>query len=348
MELRQLRYFIAVAEELNFTKAARRLQIAQPPLSRQIQSLETEIGVRLFERNSSRVLLTDAGLRFLHEARTVLQHASRAVEIARQAKDGEIGTVRIGFGKGLGDIVSRVINRYLRLFPGVEIDVKDIASGFQTKALLAREIDVGFLRPPIESLGLSAKQLFEERISVVLRRSSPLAKHRRLRLKYLEHEPLLLIHRDISPGAYDKTIELYRQCGLAPKIVPTQTTPYDEAGAILVESGKGIYLAVGNSPCHPSFADRLIALPLMEPTAKVGVHIVWRSNDQAQSVLSFVDFTRQMFEKVPATIDMTRDADSILRFSSRVGRQPGRGTRQTGGRPRTRERSGPGRNGFRR
>jgi DNA-binding transcriptional LysR family regulator len=347
MELRQLRYFIAVAEELNFTKAARRLQIAQPPLSRQIQGLETEIGVRLLDRNSSRVFLTDAGLRFLHEARTVLQHASRAVEIARQAKDGELGTVRIGFGKGLGDIVSRVIHRYLRLFPGVEIDVKDIVSGFQTKAVVAREIDVGFSRPPIDSLELSSKQLFEERMSVVLRRSSPLAKRRHLRLKHLEHEPLLLIHRNISPGAYDRTIELYRQCGLAPKIVPTQTMPYDEAGAILVESGKGIYLAVGKNPCHPSFADRLIALPLMEPTAKVGVHIVWRTDEQAKLVLNFVEFTRQMFANVPAIVDMSRDADSIFGLGSRTGKRPSSGTRQTGGRPRIRERSGPGRNGSR-
>ena len=324
-----MRYFIAVAEELNFTRAARRLQIAQPPLSRQILRLETQIGVRLFERNSSRVFLTDAGLRFLHEARTVLQHASRAVEIARQAKDGEIGTVRIGFAKGLGDIVSRIIHRYLRLFPGVEIDVRDIASGFQTKALLAREIDVGFLRPPIDSPELSSKQLFEEKMSVVLRRSSPLAKRRHLRLKHLEHEPLLLIHRNISPGAYDRTVELYRKCGLAPKIVPTQTMPYDEAGAILVESGKGIYLAVGNSPCHPSFADRLIALPLMEPTAKVGVHIVWRKDDQAQPVLNFVDFARQMFKRFPATVDMTHDADSIPGLGSRAGRRPRRGARRT-------------------
>jgi DNA-binding transcriptional LysR family regulator len=312
MELRQLRYFIAVAEELNFTKAARRLEIAQPPLSRQIQGLEAEIGVKLFERKATGVFLTDAGLRFLPEARTVLQHSSRAVEIARQANDGEIGTVRIGIGKGLGDIVSRVINRHLRLFPGVEVDVRDIASGWQTKALLAREIDVGFLRPPIDSLKLRSKHLFQERMSVVLRRSSPLAKRPHLRLKHLAQEPLLLIGRGISPGAYDKIVELYRQSGVNPRIVPTQTMPYDEAGAILVDSGKGIYLAVGKNPCHPSFADRLIALPLMESTATLGVHIVWRNDEQGKPALNFVNFACKMFENVPTIVDLNRDADDIL------------------------------------
>jgi len=312
MELRQLRYFVAVAEELSFTKAAKRLGIAQPPLSRQIQGLESEIGVKLCERNSSRVFLTDAGRRFLHEARVVLQHAARAIEIARRAKEGEVGTVRIGIGKGLGDIVSRVINRHLRTFPGVEIDVRDIASGMQTQALSTREIDVGFLRPPIDGMRFRSEQLFRERMSVVLKRSSPLAKNRGLRLRELAKEPVLLIDRNISPGAYDKTVELYRAAGLAPKVVPTQTMPYDEAGAILVDSGRGIYLAVGKNPCHPSFADRLIAIPLTDSAATLGVHIVWRKDEQEKSILSFVAFTRKMFEAVPDVIDLTRDADDIF------------------------------------
>lgn len=312
MELRQLRYFVAVAEELNFTKAARRLHIAQPPLSRQIQSLEEEIEVKLLERNSARVLLTDAGVRFLREARTVLQHAERAIEIARRAKEGEIGTVRLGIGKGLGDIVSRIINRHLRVFPGVEIDVRDIASGMQTKALGAREIDVGFLRPPIDGPGFSSKRLFEERMSAVLRRSSPLAKKHQLRLKDLADQPVLLIDRAISPGAYDKILELYRRSGLNLKIVPTRTMPYDEAGAILVDSGKGIYLAVGKNPCHPSFADRLIAIPLMERSATMEVHIVWRTEEHEKPVLDFVNSACRMFENVSAVVDLTQDADDIL------------------------------------
>jgi DNA-binding transcriptional LysR family regulator len=295
MELRHLRYFVMVAEELNFTRAARRLDVAQPVLSRQIHDLESEIGVQLFDRNSSRVFLTDAGSRFLSEARVVLQHAVQAVDAARQVQAGAAGTLRVAIGKGLGDVVSRIINGYLRLFPTVEIDVKDVASGFQSEALENRKVDVGFMRPPFRNAQLTSSLLFEERFSVVLRKASPLAKKARIRLKDLAHENLLMIDKNISPGFNDKVLELLRNAGITPKITPTETMPYDEAGAILVESGKGIYLAVGEGPYYPSFADYLVALPLDEPSAVMPVHIVWRNNEQARTTLDFVRFARSMF-----------------------------------------------------
>jgi DNA-binding transcriptional LysR family regulator len=297
MELRHLRYFVMVAEELNFTRAARRLDIAQPVLSRQIHDLESEIGVRLFERNSSRVFLTDAGSRFLSEARVVLQHAVQAVEAARQVQAGAAGTLRVAIGKGLGDVVSRIINGYLRLFPTVEIDVKDVASGFQSEAFEDRKIDAGFMRPPFNSPLLTSSLLFEERFSVVLRKSSPLAKRARIRLKDLAQQNILMIDKNISPGFNDKVLELFRNAGIAPKITPTETMPYDEAGAILIESGKGIYLAVGEGPYYPSFADHLVALPLDEPSAIMPVHIAWRKNEQAITTLEFVKYAQSVFEQ---------------------------------------------------
>jgi len=295
MELRHLRYFVAVAEKLNFTKAARTLQIAQPPLSRQIRDLEAEVGVVLFERNRGRVFLTDAGLRFLNEVRVVLQHVSQAVDAARQASAGGVGTIRLGIGKGLGDVVSRVVNEYLRFFPRMEFDVRDIPSGFQSEAFAGRKIDVGFMRPPVNDLQLDSALLFKERFTVVVRKTSALLKHRRLRLRHLAGQSLLLIDRHISPGAYDKTLELFRASGVTPKIIPTSTMPYDEGGAVLVESGRGIYLALGKNPIHPSFADRLVALPLAEPSAVIEVQVVWDKNEQSKTTLDFVKFTRSMF-----------------------------------------------------
>lgn len=295
MELRHLHSFIAVAEELNFTKAARRLQIAQPPVSRHIRDLESELGVKLFERNSSRVFLTDAGRGFLNEIRVVLQHVSQAVEAARQAGTGGSGTVRLAIGKGLGDAVGKIVNEYLRLFPKVEIDVRDIASGFQTEAFLDRKIDIGFMRSPIDAPQLASAPLFQEPFSVVLRKSSPLANRRALRLHHLVGETLLLIDRRISPGAYDRTLALFRERGIEPKIVSTATMPYEEAGSILVDSGRGIYLAVGRNPIHPSFTDRLISLPLDEPSALIEVRIVWRRDEQAKTTMDFVQFARERF-----------------------------------------------------
>ncbi|HEV3483344.1 MAG TPA: LysR substrate-binding domain-containing protein [Candidatus Acidoferrales bacterium] len=292
MELRHLRYFVIIAEELNFTKAAKRLEVGQPVLSRQIHDLEREIGVQLFDRNSSRVFLTDAGNSFLSEARVVLQHAAQAVEAAKQVQAGAAGTLRVAIGKGLGDVVSRIINGYLRLFPGVEVDVKNVASGFQSEAFDNRTIDVGFMRPPLSNPQLTSSLLFEEGFSVVLRKSSPLARRRRIRLKDLARENVLMIDRNISPGFNEKMLDLFRNAGIAPKIIPTETMPYDEAGAILVESGKGIYLAVGEGPYYPSFADRLVALPLDERSAVMPVHIVWRKDEKAKTTLEFVRYAQ--------------------------------------------------------
>lgn len=308
MELRHLHSFIAVAEELNFTKAARRLQIAQPPVSRHIRDLESELGVKLFDRNSSRVFLTDAGRGFLNEVRVALQHVSQAVEMARQAGSGGSGTVRLAIGKGLGDAVGKIVNEYLRLFPKMEIDVRDIASGFQSDAFLERKIDVGFMRSPIDAPQLASAPLFQEPFSVVLRKSSPLANRKTLRLRHLAGQTLLLIDRRISPGAYDQTLALFREQSIEPKVVSTATMPYEEAGSILVDSGRGIYLAVGRNPIHPSFADRLISLPLDEPSAVIEVRIVWRRDEQAKTTLDFVQFARERFqpEEGPAQRNLPR------------------------------------------
>ena len=299
MELRHLHSFIAVAEELSFTKAAKRLQIAQPPVSRHVRDLETELGIQLFERNSSRVFLTDAGRSFLNEVRVVVQHVAQAVEAARQASGGWAGTVRLGIAKGLGDVISRILNEYLRLASRVEIDVLDIPSGFQGAALMDRKIDVGFMRPPVDSPQLESSPLFLEPFSVVLRKKSPLGKRKALHVRDLVDETLLLIDRRISPGVYDKTLALFREQGFKPKTVPTGTISADEAGSVLVDSGKGIFLAVGRNPIHPAFTDRLVSLPLKDPSALTEVYIVWRRNEQAKATLDFVQFARNTFQNKP-------------------------------------------------
>ena len=284
---------------LHFTQAAKALHVAQPPLSRQIRALEEELGVRLLERNSSRVLLTQAGAMFLEEARAILLRVASAAQLAKDAGAGRTGTVRLGIGLGLGDTVSRVINRHLQKYPEVEIDVINLPSGLQSESLIKRRIDVGFLRPPLDTFHLHSRRIITERLSVVLRASSPLAKQKRLTLRQIAKEPLLLIAKEVSPGVYEKTLDLYRKARLVPKIIPTETTPLDEAGAILVDSGKGIYIAVGSHPCHPSFAGRLAAVPLAEPSATVEAHVAWRKEERAKAVLNFVEFTREIFATSP-------------------------------------------------
>ena len=304
MKLNHLRYFTAVAEDLSFTKAARRLKMAQPPLSRQIRSLETEIGVQLFERRSGKVLLTDAGCRFLPAVRLALEQIEAAVDVVRQTKDGELGTVRVGFGKGLGDVVSLVINQHMRFFPKIEVDVRDILSGHQIEALLGRKIDVGFSHGPPTSRDLASEKLFEESLSIVLARSNALSKRPYLRLKDLSHQTLLLIERWISPNVHDLAVTLCRDAGLSPRIVLTESTIYDEVGAMMAASGKGVFIAVGKNPCHPSFADQLVALNLREPLAKLEVHAAWRRGESSSTILNFIETTRTLLQRAGRVLDM--------------------------------------------
>jgi DNA-binding transcriptional LysR family regulator len=312
MELHHLRYFLAVAEDLSFTSAAKRLKISQPPLSRQIQSLENELGVQLFERRSRKVFLTDSGSQFMTAARLVLEQAQLAVDVARQSRNGELGTVRVGFGKGLGDVVSLVINQHVRIFPEIEFDFRDILSGHQSESLLNRKIDVGFSHGPATSLEVASEKLFRESLSVVLPRTNPLAKRRYLRLNDLRHETLLLIERWISPHVHDLALSLCRNAGLSPRIVMTESTCYDEAGAMMAASGKGVFLAVGKNPTHPSFTDRLVALNLREPQATIEVHAAWRRDESARTILNFIQTARAQLQSVTRVLDM-RDFPHIVR-----------------------------------
>lgn len=296
MELRHLRYFIGAAEDLCFTKTAKRLHVAQPSLSRQIQQLEEEIGVELFYRHRAGVFLTEGGRVFLTEARKVIAQADHALAMARRTKSGEIGLLRVGIAWGLGDRVSRILGRHCERIPGIEIECKNMASGLQNEALRTRQIDVGFFRPFIDQVHLKSLFLFEEPMIVVLRKSSSLSRFKKLRVKALAKEPLLLIDRNVCTSAYDKTLEIYRKAAVRPQIIPTTTLPYEEAGAILVASGKGIYLGVGAHPCPPAFSDRIGSVLLDEPGAKIPVYMAWRPDESSRPVLEFVESVRRHFE----------------------------------------------------
>lgn len=293
MELRHLRYFVAVAEDLNFTKASQRLHIAQPPLSRQIRQLEDELGIQLFIRDRKRVTLTDAGQAFLKEAKSLIAQTARVLDSARRMQNGEAGIVRIGIAAGLGELVNRVIAQHSKRFPGVELQGKDIFSTLQNEALRDRKIDVGFLRPPIDPVNVMSEELLKERFVVLVSKSNPLSKHKTLHLKQLINEPLLLHERNVSSGVYDRVLGLYHRAGITPNVVHTATGPYEEAGAILVASGKGIYLGVGEVVAHPACGSQVAVVPLDEPGAAMAVHVAWRKEERSPAVLSFLDSVRR-------------------------------------------------------
>src|SRR5580700_1613600 len=194
MELRQLRYFIAVAEELHFRRAAERLHMSQPPLSQQIRALEDELGFTLLTRTRRRVELTPAGEAFLRAARALLSELDGAVATARRIDAGQTGRLRVGFvGSALLSIVPGTVERFRSSRPGVAIELRERSTVDQLRAVAAGVIDVGLVRPPIEDeAGLRAETVLRERTVAALPVGHPLAALQRVPMRRLAAEPLVL------------------------------------------------------------------------------------------------------------------------------------------------------------
>jgi DNA-binding transcriptional LysR family regulator len=300
MELRHVRYFLAVAEHLNFSKAAQQLHIAQPPLSRQIRQLEDDLGVSLFTRNKRKVQLTKAGRVFLDEARKLVVQAGHATEAARHAQQGESGLVRIGIASGLGGTVSRVVADHCKHFPAVNVECKDVFSSSQSALLNKREIDVGFLRPPIDRVNLDCELLFEEEFVAVLPQTHRLARRKSIRLKEIADEPLIIFDRSFSSGLYDKILGLYSRQGLTPHFTVTHVEPHEEAGAIMVALGKAVFIGVGAIVTRSVHDIELATVRLNEAEAKIEVYMAWRKDEDSPAVLSILNSTRRVLGRQSA------------------------------------------------
>ncbi len=229
MELRQLRYFVAVAEELHFRRAAARLHISQPPLSQQIHQLESEIGCILLARTRRRVELTPAGEAFLHDARLVLGELEGAVATAQRIGSGQTGRLRVNFvGSALLSLVPGAVQRFRIARPNVEIQIRERPTTEQVRAVVAGTVDVGLVRPPFdEQPELRAEVVLRERTVAALPSGHPLTELRRVPLRRLASEPLVLFPRSQAPGFHDLLISSLAATGTNPRVVqyaPEMTT----------------------------------------------------------------------------------------------------------------------------
>ncbi len=241
MELRHLHYFIAVAEELHFGRAAGRLNISQPPLSQQIMQLEEEIGVRLFSRTRRNVQLTQAGEVFLAEARRIITASEEAVRRAVRADKGEIGYLAVGFiGSANYSVLPPVIREFRKCFPDVELTLTEMNTSQQFEALHEGRIQVGFMRPPpgIEDTGLSVEAVYREPLAIAMPGSHPLRDRKTLPLRLLAKESFIMIPRQRGPGFFDYIIALCQQEGFSPNIVLEASQFHTIVG--LVAAGIGI------------------------------------------------------------------------------------------------------------
>jgi len=242
VELRQLRYFVAVAEELHFRRAAERLHISQPPLSQQIRALEEELGFPLLVRTRRRVDLTPAGAAFLRDARALLSELEGAVATARRIDAGQTGRLRISFvGSALLSIVPGTVERFRAARPGVEIELRERPTADQERAVRAGVADVGLVRPPIDDDGqLRVATVLRERTVAALPAGHPLAELRRVPLRRLAAEPLVLFPRDQAPGYHDLLIGSLGEAGPAPRVI--QYAPEMLTIIGLVAAGAGVSL----------------------------------------------------------------------------------------------------------
>lgn len=289
MELRHLRYFIAVAEELHFGRAAEALGISQPPLSQQIQALEEEIGARLLERTNRRVALTEAGRLFLDEARQVLARVDRAVLLARRAHQGELGELRIGFTASapFTSTIPRSIHAFRQAYPEVHLDLQEMSSRQVVEALQEERLHVGVIRSFALPDSLEAVELFSEPLVAILRADHPLAAESvdGLAMAALAEEPFVFFPRSYGTGLYDQLQALARQAGFTPRIAQEAGEAMTIIG--LVAAGLGVSMLPGSF--RRTRVDGVVYRTLVDPGASSSVLLVRRRGERAPAALAFIE-----------------------------------------------------------
>ena len=291
MHTEYLRYFVAVAEELHFGRAAARLSMSQQPLSRQIQRLESEVGVRLFERTTRRVTLTPAGEVFLEETRKTLDALDKAVGAARQAERGEVGTLRVGYtATALYNLLPEVVRSFGESFPGVRLDLAEMGSAELEAAILAGDVQAAFLYGFAGGPGVESVVLRDERIVVALPEGHPLAGRDAVSLRELAGEPFVFYPRHRGPGLYDRIIGFCREAGFSPDVV--QEAAHEHTVIGLVASWVGVALVFD---CMRKLGrSGVVYRPIADVDASVELGLLWRADDPSPSLRAFVDLARDI------------------------------------------------------
>jgi|ERR1051326_363013 DNA-binding transcriptional LysR family regulator len=276
MELRHLRYFLAVAESLHFGRAAQQLRIAQPSVSHQIRQLESELQTKLFERSKKHVTLTESGQLFLEESRLILEHADRAALTARTGKRSETGQVRVGFDYWIDwTKLGEAVRRFDKTHPTVHVQLFSMSSAQQIASLHEGRIDVGLVRPPVTDPRLSSEDLLAESFVLALAENHRLAAHKRIALTSLRDERFITAERESLPTLYDLTYRLFHAAGFMPKVHHEVDYPGMVLG--LVATGVGISLVPLSASRIPYAGVRFVRLqrspPILETT------VVWRRED---------------------------------------------------------------------
>ena len=289
MELRHLRYFIAVAEELHFGRAAISLGISQPPLSQQIQALEQELGARLFDRTNRRVALSEAGRLFLDEARQILSQVEKASDIARRAQLGELGELKIGFTASapFTSSIPQAILAFRQHYPAVHLALQEMSSREVAERLEEEAMHVGIMRPLPLPESLVAVELLREPLVAVLRSDHPLATdtEQGIYLKQLATEPFVFFPRSYGSGLYAQLLDLAREAGFSPLF----TQEAGEAMTIIGLVAAGLGVTVLPASYQRMRIEGVVYRTLRDPQATSAVWLVQRKDQKSPMAKAFVD-----------------------------------------------------------
>lgn len=285
MELRQLKYFIAVAEELHFGRAAESLHLSQPALSKQIQVLEASLKIQLLERTKHSCRLTIAGQKFLEKARRILEEVEEGIYITRQVADGQRGRVRIGFTEAtLYSLAPNIFKAYEEHYPQVELILTSGGTETNVEALRTHRIDVGFVYLPIREPSLSVYPLFEEAYVAALPSSHPLSRQQEIPLQSLANEPLIFYPRSLAPVLYAHFIQCCEQAGFIPNIVQEAEPSQTSLG--LASAGVGITFVL--SAMQNLSAKGVVYRPLIGNFLTLKLAIAWRGGESSPVVHEFI------------------------------------------------------------
>lgn len=282
-ELAQLRCFTTVATELNFRRAAERLHMTQPPLSRQIQLLEHSLGVALFTRSTRSVALTAAGRAFFIEAQALLEQAQSAALSARRVAQGEIGAVAIGFvASAVYEFLPRVIAQAQSERPGVDITLLEMTTFDQLEALRSRRIDLGIVRAPMAQQGFASECLLREPFLLAVPRQHPLASQDSLTIAALDRQPFIMYAHAAWQPFNELLTGMFRSAGVMPDYV--QYLGSTLTILALVNAGLGLALVPRSAACIRF--DELLFHPIaLTAGIQSELHLVWRDDNDNPAFL---------------------------------------------------------------
>lgn len=292
IELRHLRYFVAVAEELNFSRAAERMHMAQPPLSAAIRQLERDVGVELFVRTTREVKLTDAGRAFLDGARRTLADAERAAEDAKRAAAGEIGLLRIAYSWSTRFETLPALGRAFRAsHPDVELLAQELWNARMPAAFGNGSVDIGISLCPEIAADLELASIRKERMVALLPEAHPLAREEAIPLSALAAEEFVVFPREIAPRLHEAFMAIFRRAGFEPRVRNESFHTGWDLGVL----GDIPAVAMAPQTVAGGLPDGITSVALSEPTDSLETCLVWRADDTSPVVSAFVAVAQSTF-----------------------------------------------------